>query len=120
VRTSSSFPSAHVFPGGNLSSTQDGAIPGPEDPQRHCDGEAYRLGAIRECFEESGLLLAKAKNGPGALLEVGDEKREKGRHAIHEGKVLFRDWVEQCGGLPDTGMSFANPWRNRISDARPR
>ncbi len=98
-----------MFPGGNLSSTQDGAIPGPEDPQRHCDGEAYRLGAVRECFEESGLLLARAKNGSGALLEVGDEEREKGRHAIHEGKVLFRDWVERCGGLPDTGRS---PVRN--------
>ncbi len=93
-----------MFPGGNLETKQDGDIPGPEDPQRHRDGKAYRLGAIRECFEESGLLLAREKNGAGALLNVSEELREKGRHAIHEGNVLFRDWVDQCGGVPDTGM----------------
>ncbi len=111
MRTSSSFPSAHVFPGGNLSSTQDGNIPGPEDTRRHQDGKAYKLAAIRECFEESGLLLAMYKNRSGGLLEVSDQEREKGRHAIHEGKILFRDWLDERGGLPDTGLSFKGTHR---------
>ncbi len=95
-----------MFPGGNLETKQDSDIPGPEDPRRHRDGDAYRLGAIRECFEESGLLLARGKNASGTLLDVSEERREQGRHAIHENKVLFQDWVDQCGGIPDTGMPF--------------
>lgn len=101
VRTSSSFPSAHVFPGGNLSASHDGEIPGPGDKNRHVDGDAYRLGAIRECFEESGILLAK--NGSGdLLLEVEESVREKGRKDVYSGKVKFVDWVKEQGGVVDT------------------
>lgn len=103
MRTSSSFPSAHVFPGGNLSSEQDGEVPDPADPTRHEDSRVYRLAAIRECFEESGLLLATKRENPKELLGLGDEEREQGRHAIHENKVGFQQWVEQKGGMPDMG-----------------
>jgi hypothetical protein len=103
VRTSSSFPSAHVFPGGNLSASQDGIIPAPGSKERHIDGPAYRVGAIRECFEESGILLAKRGDGSGKLLEVPEEVREKGRKDVHSGKVKFLDWVREQGGVVDTG-----------------
>lgn len=102
VRTSSSFPSAHVFPGGNLSASQDGDIPGPSDPKRHIDGPAYRLGAIRECFEESGILLAKRNDGSGQLLDVPEEEREKARKDIHGGKLRFEDWVKAQDGVVDS------------------
>ena len=111
MRTSSSFPSAHVFPGGNLSPSQDGEIPGPKDPKRHVDGPAYRLGAIRECFEESGILLAKRNDGSGALLEVREEVREKARKEIHSGRVKFVDWVKSQGGIVDSGMFPKNYMR---------
>ncbi|KAG0651419.1 hypothetical protein D0Z07_2098 [Hyphodiscus hymeniophilus] len=104
VRTSSSFPSAHVFPGGNLSASQDGDIPSPTDPSRHLDGPAYRLGAIRECFEESGILLAKKNDGSGSILEVPEEERERARKDIHAGKLRFADWVRDQGGIVDSGM----------------
>jgi 8-oxo-dGTP pyrophosphatase MutT (NUDIX family) len=104
VRTSSSFPSAHVFPGGNLSASQDGDIPPAEDPKRHIDGPEYRLGAIRECFEESGILLATKNDGSGAILEVPEDVREKGRKEIHSGKVRFGDWVKSQSGVVDSGM----------------
>ncbi|RDL32953.1 Uncharacterized protein BP5553_08392 [Venustampulla echinocandica] len=103
VQNSSSFASAHVFPGGNLSSSQDGEIPLPDDKQRHVDGPAYRLGAIRECFEESGLLLVKKKGDQsGDLLEVDAETRDKARKAIHAGKLKFAEWVESIGGVVDS------------------
>lgn len=105
MRTSSSFPSAHVFPGGNLSAEHDGAIPGPEEAERHVDGKAYRVGAIRECFEESGILLAKNAAGGDALLDVEESVREKGRKEIHAGKVRFGDWVKEQRGVIDTGSS---------------
>ena len=105
MKTSSSFASAHVFPGGNLSAEQDGEIPAPEDPRRHQDGVVYRLSAVRETFEESGILLAKRKDNPEKLLELSDAEREEGRHAIHENKVKFTEWLDGKGGLPDIGTS---------------
>ncbi|KAM3086163.1 hypothetical protein ACMFMF_000119 [Clarireedia jacksonii] len=103
VRTSSSFPSAHVFPGGNLSVT-DGTIPPPESDDRHVDSEVYRIGAVRECFEESGILLAKNVGGD-ELLQVSDEEMEQGRRDIHAGKIGFREWVEKRGGKVDVATS---------------
>ncbi|GAM85407.1 hypothetical protein ANO11243_034140 [Dothideomycetidae sp. 11243] len=100
VRTSSSFPSAHVFPGGNLAPLHDGEVPGPDDPARHADSEAYRIAAIRETFEESGILLAK-NNGFGRLIEVNDAEREEGRRLVHSNKIEFRKWLASKGGRAD-------------------
>ncbi|MCJ1476267.1 hypothetical protein MMC13_004933 [Lambiella insularis] len=102
VQTSSSFPSAHVFPGGNISPEQDGDVPDSKSADRHEDSLVYRMGAIRECFEESGILLAKKLSNPGALLEVNDAKRDEARHAIHDNKAKFQEWVQSQHGLPDT------------------
>lgn len=108
VRTSSSFPSAHVFPGGNLEEKQDGPVPKEEEEGRHRDGEAYRRAAVRECFEESGILLARKRGegsgGKGALLEVVEGEREWARKEIHAGRLGFGEWVEEKGGVLDTGM----------------
>ncbi|MCJ1251030.1 hypothetical protein MMC30_008261 [Trapelia coarctata] len=101
VHTSSAFPSAHVFPGGNLSADQDGEIPDEKSPKRHEDSRVYRIGAIRECFEESGIILAKQSRNPELLLEVNDEERDRGRHEIHQNKVKFQEWVQKKGGFPD-------------------
>ncbi|KAG9232945.1 hypothetical protein BJ875DRAFT_485603 [Amylocarpus encephaloides] len=102
VNTSSSFASAHVFPGGNLDPTQDGDLPAVDDPLRHFDGPTYRLGAVRECFEESGILLARKKGDKsGELLQVDENEREKARKEIHGGKIRFEDWVERVGGEID-------------------
>jgi hypothetical protein len=64
------------------------------------DGEAYRLAAIRETFEESGILLA-CNNGFGRLIEVPDMEREAGRKLIHKDEIPFRQWLARKGGRPD-------------------
>ncbi|KAF2792824.1 hypothetical protein K505DRAFT_325879 [Melanomma pulvis-pyrius CBS 109.77] len=102
VRTSSSFASAHVFPGGALSTTHDGAIPPPDSPLRHTDGPAYRLAAIRETFEESGILLAVNPQTGKLFTEISDEEREQGRRDVHSGKVLFGKLLEKWGVRADT------------------
>ncbi|KAH9894493.1 hypothetical protein F4778DRAFT_783923 [Xylariomycetidae sp. FL2044] len=102
VRTSSTFASAHVFPGGNLSGFHDGVIPPPEDPRRHEDFLAYRLAAIRETFEESGILLARHGDTDGPLLNLPNAERDSARKAIYENKVNFVEWLESLGGIPDT------------------
>ena len=107
VQTSTSFASAHVFPGGHLS-PQDGDIFPPADVRRHEDSEAYRMAAIRECFEESGILLARNRKHPEELLSLSDEEKENGRHEIHREKMDFRTWVQQRNGIPDIGTLHRN------------
>ncbi len=108
VRTSSAFPSAHVFPGGNCDEFHDGAIPPPNSSERHVDGEAYRMAAIRETFEESGILLAK-NAGFGRLIEVEDAEREEVRKLVHTGKVKLEKWLAGKGGRADTGECSLKP-----------
>ena len=100
VKQSSSFPSAHVFPGGNVSEAHDGRVPSTDSFKRHEDSEVYRMAAIRECFEESGILLAR-NNGFGRLIEVPESEREEGRRAIHSNKITFPQWLAQKGGHAD-------------------
>lgn len=70
---------------------------------------AYRIGAIRETFEESGILLAKKEDG--SLLEVEEGVREKARKEIHAGKLKFQDWVKSLGGVIDSGgPHFSDPF----------
>ncbi|KAI1752707.1 hypothetical protein F4782DRAFT_112419 [Xylaria castorea] len=102
VKTSTSFASAHVFPGGNLSDFHDGTIPQPGDAKRHEDSLAYRLGAIRETFEESGILLAREGSKDGPLLNLPTVEREKARKAIYENEIGFGKWLESVGGVVDT------------------
>jgi hypothetical protein len=113
VHTSSAFASAHVFPGGNLSAYHDGPLPAPDSPLLHEDGPAYRLAAIRETFEESGILLAKkaGSSRDQGLLHVPDDVREAGRKQVHGNKIRFTEWLEGLGGEPDVGMSPHTDWR---------
>lgn len=101
VKQSSSFPSAHVFPGGNVSPDQDGELPAADSTDVHFDSDPYRMAAIRECFEESGILLAK-NNGFGRHIEVEEAERESGRKAIHANEISFTKWLAQKGGRADT------------------
>ncbi|KAF4124987.1 NUDIX domain [Geosmithia morbida] len=102
VKTSTSFASAHVFPGGNLDAFHDGDIPPPGSPLRHEDGRAYRLGAVRECFEETGILLARTGDKDGDLVHLGTAaERDEARTRIHGNAVRFMDFVGSTGGVPD-------------------
>lgn len=102
VQTSTSFPSAHVFPGGNLSPFHEPPLShqpptGSSDPglDRHRDSPAYRLAAIRETFEESGILLARRRGAEAdpALLSIPEAERDAARAAVHSDRLRFEDWV---------------------------
>ena len=101
VKAASSFPSAHVFPGGNVDSKQDGLLPAEPDLKRHEDGPTYRLAAVRECFEESGILLAKTPQG--RLLSIPDDERMSMRRQIHDQRLNFLSWLRERGAEPDLG-----------------
>lgn len=95
-KTSSAFPSAHVFPGGNLDPS-DGELPEDDtDPARHLDSIAYRTGAIRELFEEAGVLLARESSTPDQpLLSLDPDTRLAGRNDVHGGKLSLQEWLKK-------------------------
>ena len=109
VKTSSAFPSAHVFPGGNIS-PQDGDFPPLGHPDSHDEGTHYRRAAIRELFEESGILLARNKH-TGQMIHINLEDREKGRHAIYKNQITFNEWLKSQNEAaePDTGQQKQAP-----------
>lgn len=101
VQTSSVFPSAHVFPGGNLSAFHESSHVELEDPLAQGDSAEFRAAAIRETFEESGILLAvdaATRSGP---VELTAAQRDAGRRAVHANEVTFARWLEDVGGVPD-------------------
>jgi len=71
-----SFGGMHVFPGGNLDQKQD---------------QSLALTAIRETFEESGLLLASSSPAGHSPF---DEVLDEARHAIHEQRLQFQTFLE--------------------------
>lgn len=72
-----------VFPGGNFDGKQD---------------KSLALTAIRETFEESGLLLASLSSSSSASLplEGGGEAvlLEEARNEIHQQKLLFQNFLQ--------------------------
>ncbi|KAL1901037.1 hypothetical protein Sste5346_002103 [Sporothrix stenoceras] len=109
-RQTGTFSSAHVFPGGNLSNFHEGGItPAIDSPERHADGPSYRIAAIRETFEESGILLARAAGQEAvastenrALLQVEETASKKARVGVANDKVRFEDWLKSVGGVADS------------------
>lgn len=89
------MPGAHVFPGGGLDPA-DGSpemyarCSGPEDDEAsrtlgiESGGLAYWVAAIREAFEESGILLAYDRGGK--IVDVHDDegKFDAHRHSLHK------------------------------------
>lgn len=69
-----------MFPGGKFDQKQD---------------KSLAMTAIRETFEESGLLLASSRSSAPPLLEA---VLDEARHNIHRQKLLFQDFL-QCKNL---------------------
>lgn len=80
-----------------------------EDSKRHEDAPWYRNAAVRELFEESGILLARDKN-TGVMLAVPEAEREKGRRTIHQHEVTFAEWLKKQNpaAVPDIGTLFSS------------
>ncbi|KAJ6490659.1 NUDIX hydrolase domain-like protein [Mycena vitilis] len=70
-----SFAGVHVFPGGNFDAAQD---------------DSLAVTAIRETFEEAGILLASGPSPSDTVLDAA-------RHAIHAGKTPFQTFLTEQG-----------------------
>jgi 8-oxo-dGTP pyrophosphatase MutT (NUDIX family) len=70
----------YVFPGGRVDDA-DFAVTADAD-------QAHQLAAVRECFEEAGVLLAV--DGDGAVVTDGHPVFDR-RHDVHDGNVALLD-----------------------------
>ena len=71
------MPLKQVFPGGNYDAAQD---------------DSYQMTAIRETFEESGVLLASSRTQTTLL---SDAVVDSSRKSIHAQQMLFRDFLKE-------------------------
>jgi 8-oxo-dGTP pyrophosphatase MutT (NUDIX family) len=96
---------ALVFPGGSIDKTdrEIAASPGLYSGGEELDAGAlsFRIAAIRETFEESGILLARAA-GSKALVDAkrAAEIEAANRAALCEGKTTFSKMLADNGILP--------------------
>jgi 8-oxo-dGTP pyrophosphatase MutT (NUDIX family) len=98
---------AHVFPGGRVDAADRDAdevwCDGIADATRQCpelppaDALAYHIAAIRELFEEAGVLIARHPQGDFVSLSGADEQARftQDRADIHDGQVSLRAVIER-------------------------
>lgn len=75
-----------MFPGGNYDSRQD---------------DSLEMTAIRETFEESGILLASTSKSQDGSSVLDDAELDAARDAIHSQKLLFKDFLKHNELSPD-------------------
>ncbi|KAL0958511.1 hypothetical protein HGRIS_000653 [Hohenbuehelia grisea] len=80
-----SFGGMPVFPGGNFDEGED---------------DSLAITAIRETFEESGLLLSRPKASNSRM--PSDAILDEARHAIHSRQTTFRNFLDAHGLETDT------------------
>jgi 8-oxo-dGTP pyrophosphatase MutT (NUDIX family) len=93
---------AFVFPGGRVDpadawSEHAGAVPSQADNPVLAAPVAYRAAALRELFEEAGVLLARDRSG--GFVTVADpvrrERLDQARREVHAGRVTMREMAER-------------------------
>ena len=104
---------ALVFPGGRVEESDHelAAAAGPNPDGLDTEAMAFRIAAIRETFEECGVLLARPQ-GSNRLIDGGTLKRLEDQHraALNAGSIGF-DSVLGSEGLepaPDLLVHFAH------------
>lgn len=125
---------AHVFPGGAVDKADRdlrvlrrvAGITDADASQRigqDAGGLAYWVAAIRECFEETGILIAEGEDGlPLEGARVADLARY--RSALHAGKLAFAEFLEnerlvlRAHDLAYFGHWVTAPGRSRRFDTR--
>jgi 8-oxo-dGTP pyrophosphatase MutT (NUDIX family) len=100
------FRGAHVFPGGRVDAfdeADDDWCDGLEHAQRQLPdlsgpaAVAYHVAAVRELFEEAGILLARGSGG-GIVSLAGDEDHQRFkeyRAAVHTHRIGLREIAER-------------------------
>lgn len=124
--------SAYVFPGGSVDDTDHGL-----DFEPLCDetdaqasarlglasgGLAWLVAAIRECFEEAGVLLARRASSDRIVAFGTDSLRagyERARHAVHDGSLSLVELARRNDlRLLTDRIHFVDHWVTPVGETR--
>jgi 8-oxo-dGTP pyrophosphatase MutT (NUDIX family) len=117
----------YVFPGGRVDAA-DG-LAGDVDVDEFCDGvddaaasaalglgrggAAFWVAAIRECFEESGILLARRRDGTPLAVRDGD------RLLVYGGSLSMAELCRRDGLVLDAGaLRYVSHWVTPVGESR--
>jgi 8-oxo-dGTP pyrophosphatase MutT (NUDIX family) len=122
----------YVFPGGRVddadgASEVEAVTDGLTDREASdilripSGGLAYWAAAIRECFEEAGVLLAR--DASGHVMRFDDEhvaeRFGRHRHAVHDGKLGLVEMCRDEGVRLDAGdIRYVSHWITPIGEVR--
>ena len=101
------FPELHVFPGGKVDEEDDALGPQLRPPMSPNHPPArFKIAAIRECFEESGVLLVDS-----SFQYLSLEDQDMFRAELLESEVSFAQRVEEFGlTIDDHGVEYFSHW----------
>jgi len=134
TRSAAFLAGAHVFPGGALDKADQDPrvlrrVHGLDDAEASArlgldsGGLAYWVAALRECFEEAGILLAQGEDGRALDAERAAQFAQY-RSALHAGKLAFAEFLERerlllrAHDLAYFGHWITAPGRARRFDTR--
>jgi 8-oxo-dGTP pyrophosphatase MutT (NUDIX family) len=121
-------PGATVFPGGGVDAADREPrslerVVGLDDRAASAQqglpegGLAFRIAALRECFEEAGILLAVDTEG-GGLVEH-DAGLERAREQLNAGSLSFTDFLETRGLVLDARvLRLFSHWLTPVGSPR--
>jgi glyoxylase-like metal-dependent hydrolase (beta-lactamase superfamily II)/8-oxo-dGTP pyrophosphatase MutT (NUDIX family) len=100
ARTLAFMANYHAFPGGqrDAADSETPIINADNDPEA-----VMRVAAIREIFEETGVLIARG------VEKITAERRAKLRNEFHSGQISFKDMLEREGLTLDAGLLVEAP-----------
>ena len=131
--TTAAFASGmYVFPGGRVddvdgASELDDLCEGLTDAEASdllrvpSGGLAYWVAAIRESFEEAGVLLARDERGEFVRLNDPDSQQRfaEARHAVHDGALSLAEFCRQEGlRLAVDTISYVSHWVTPVGEKR--
>lgn len=119
-RSSGFVPGAYVFAGGRVDTADsdpallEGVADAPGEPPAE-----YWTAAIREVFEESGVLLARDEQGNPPASASADVTIAKWRDALMADGATLRDVLTNLGLKPDfDALAYAAHWITPVAEAR--
>jgi 8-oxo-dGTP pyrophosphatase MutT (NUDIX family) len=107
TRKSAFVPGAYVFPGGRVDPDDahadviarlDGLTPDQAGSRLAVEGQqaiGYYLAAVREAFEETGLLIGRSRSGESPTPAARSETVESLRRRLLEGRISFAEVLEE-------------------------
>jgi len=125
------IPGAFVFPGGRVDENDaspeispflDGPSPSEADTRLgivggHLPGLAYWTAALRETFEEAGILVERGLTGCRAVPVSQQKGNGRLRRDLHGGKATFPQVLQAMGAsLDGRRMAYIGHWRTPVQE----